>query len=126
MGTRSGCGALHLPRDLDPRGDAELVEDVAQVRLDRLRAEEELARDLGVRPPVDHQAGDLELAGGQRADAVAVAPDRPRAALDALPEAAQLLLGLGAVARGSVGVERGCRTAQLGRRAVALARQAQR
>ena len=57
--------ALDHAGHLDARGDAELVEEVAQVRLDRLRAQIELGRDLGVRAPVDDQARDLQLALGQ-------------------------------------------------------------
>src|SRR3954453_3114655 len=60
---RSGCagGALDGARQLDARGDVELAEDVAQVRLDRLGAEEELGGDLGVRPAIDDERGDLAL-----------------------------------------------------------------
>jgi hypothetical protein len=47
------AGPLHGSRELDPRGDVELAKDVAQVRLDRLEAEEELGGDLGVRLAVD-------------------------------------------------------------------------
>jgi hypothetical protein len=46
-------GPLHGSRELDPRGDVEFAEDVAQVRLDRLEAEEQLGGDLGVRLAVD-------------------------------------------------------------------------
>ena len=47
------AGPLHGSRELDPRGDVEFAEDVAQVRLDRLEAEEQLGGDLGVRLAVD-------------------------------------------------------------------------
>ena len=40
---------LDRARHLDPGGDAELEADVAQVRLDRLGAEEEVAGDLALR-----------------------------------------------------------------------------
>ena len=46
--------------------DAELHEDVPQVRLDRLVAEEQLGGDLAVGLAVGHEVGDLELALGQR------------------------------------------------------------
>src|SRR5215218_1298486 len=50
-----------LRRQLRTRTEAELLEDVAQVRLDRVRAEEELRRDLLVRQPLRDQARDREL-----------------------------------------------------------------
>ena len=52
-------------RHLDARRDAELVEQVAQVGLDRLRAQVQLGRDLRVRPAVDDQPRDLQLALGE-------------------------------------------------------------
>lgn len=48
-------------RQLGPGGDAELHEDVAQVELDGLRAEEQLARDLPVAESLPHQATDRDL-----------------------------------------------------------------
>src|SRR5262249_53148677 len=56
-------GALHGARELDARRDADLAEDVAQVRLDRLLAEEQLGGDLRIRLAVDDEPGELELAG---------------------------------------------------------------
>src|SRR5262245_10561401 len=60
-----GCGVRERVVELAPRPDAELREDVAQVPLDRARADEQLRADLGVRAPVTRQTGDLRLLGGQ-------------------------------------------------------------
>lgn len=48
--------------------DAHLVEDIAQVRLDGLLAEEQLGSDLGIGLAVDDEPRDLRLAPGERAD----------------------------------------------------------
>ena len=53
-------------RHLDPRRGRELAEDVAQVRLHRLLAQEQRGGDLLVRAPVGDELGDLALARGQR------------------------------------------------------------
>src|ERR687891_574469 len=55
---------------LDAVLDLQLHEDVRDVVLDRLRADEELARDLGVVLAVRDQLQDLELAVGE------LGPDR--------------------------------------------------
>jgi ATP/maltotriose-dependent transcriptional regulator MalT len=56
--------------------------------LDRARAEVERVGDLAVRLAVDDPLGDLALARGQRAEALGAG-----AAVDALPEPAQVALG---------------------------------
>ena len=62
-GHRTGAAlALDDARDIHARGGGELHEDVAQVRLDGLLAEEELGRDLAVGHAVGHELGDLALA----------------------------------------------------------------
>ncbi len=71
---------------------------MAQVGLDRLLAEVELAGDLGVGLALDDEPRDLELAFGQRLEAGAVARARAGAAVDAPPEPAELAFGLVAVA----------------------------
>ena len=53
--------------------EAELVEDLPDVRLDRLRAEEERLADRPVRPPLGHQAEHLALAVGQLVERAALA-----------------------------------------------------
>ena len=63
-----GCG-LDRSSDLDTRGDLELVEDVAKVRLHGLVAQEQRIGDLGVRTAIDDEVGDLPLAVGQGFDA---------------------------------------------------------
>jgi hypothetical protein len=59
---------------LDARGDPELAEDVAEVEVDRPRAEEQLRRDLAVGPPFGDEAGDLDLLRGELVERVRVAP----------------------------------------------------
>src|SRR3954469_8355087 len=87
--------------ELDPRRYAHLAEDVPQVGLDGLLAEEQLVRDLRVGLAVDHEHGELELAFGQRLERRPGRPARPRALLNAMPELPQLPLRLAAVARSS-------------------------
>ena len=58
-------GLLDRPRDLDSGIGVELPEHVADVRLDRLRAQEQLAGDLCVRLAIDDQARDLEFPRGE-------------------------------------------------------------
>src|SRR3954447_395084 len=86
---------------LDPRLHAHFAEDVPQVCLDGLVAEEQLARDLRVGLAVDHEHGELELALGQRLERRPGGPAPPRAPLDAMPELAQLPLRLAAVTEGA-------------------------
>src|SRR4051812_2676473 len=58
---------------LCPRGDVELPEDVAQVVVDRPRAEEELCGDLSIRGALAHEAGDLELLRRELVDRAGIA-----------------------------------------------------
>jgi hypothetical protein len=68
-GLQRAVGALHGARHFYARSDAELAECVAQVSLDRLRAEEELRGDLRIGLAVDDESCDLKLAPGERVDA---------------------------------------------------------
>ena len=61
-----GSWSTEMTRQLDARADVELGVDVAQVRLDRAGAEDELLGRFPVRAPGRDQVGDLALAGGQR------------------------------------------------------------
>src|ERR671918_2633903 len=72
-------------RDLDPRVGIQLAEHVADVRLDSLRAKEQLACDLAVGLAVDDQPGDLELTRGEGRDASLIGVARSRSAMDPLP-----------------------------------------
>src|SRR3954451_10269676 len=47
------------PRELDARRDAELAEDVAQVEVDRARAQEELPGDVAIRPALGDELRDV-------------------------------------------------------------------
>jgi hypothetical protein len=51
--------------ELGARGDAELAEDLPEVVLDGVCADEQAGADLGVRQPVAGQPGYLSLLGGQ-------------------------------------------------------------
>src|SRR6185312_13495992 len=51
--------------ELAARGDAELGEDLAQVVLDRVCADEQTGADLRIRQPLAGQPGDLRLLGRQ-------------------------------------------------------------
>src|SRR5919198_2931498 len=59
--------ACHERRQLRPRPHVELAEDPPQVRLDRLRAQEERRGDLAVRHPLRHKQRDLQLLRGELA-----------------------------------------------------------
>jgi len=56
---------VDLARELQARGDVELVKRVAQVCLNGLDADELRCGDLGVSHPVGHEPRDLELAAGE-------------------------------------------------------------
>ena len=62
QGALLAVGALHHARNLDARRDLELLEQVPEVRLDGLRAQEQLRGDLRVGLAVDDEPRDLELA----------------------------------------------------------------
>src|SRR3954462_12197923 len=79
----AAVGGFHRASDVDPGARVEFAEHVADVRLDGLLAEKQLACDFGVGLAVDEQLGDLELATGQRAHA-AVCVARPGAPVDVL------------------------------------------
>src|SRR5829696_3443631 len=128
MPRASGCDssavaalALDGPRQLDARRHAEFAEDVAQVRLHGLQAEEQLRRDLGVRVAVDDELADLHLPRAERSQPVRPGRARPGAALDPFPEAAQLLLGGVPVGERAAFSERGGRALVLGHRAAWIA-----
>src|SRR4051812_811150 len=122
---RSGCAPRALDRacKLDARGDVELAEDVAQMRLNRLGAEEQLGGDLGIRPAIDDERGDLALALGQRVHAGAVGAALARAPVRGTPELAQLPLGGIAQPRRAAPVERRRRTLELCNGPLAVARE---
>ena len=80
FGRRGGPGrrvCVELQRrELGSRGDSELREDIAEMEVDRPRAEEELRCDLAVGQALRNEARDLELLRGQAR--LAVRPPRPR------------------------------------------------
>src|SRR5262249_59305642 len=117
--------AFDGPRYLDARRDAELDEDVAHVRLDRLLAEVERARDLAVRLAFGDECRDLELARRQRR-APAVARARRAARLRTRAELAQLAARLAACAPRAATVELGLGSAEHGDRLGAFARGGER
>src|SRR6185503_14280748 len=64
-----GAGRTSDPAgELHPRLDAELGVDLRKVGLDGADADEELGRDLLVRPALGDEAGDAELCLGQALD----------------------------------------------------------
>src|SRR4029450_8060670 len=86
---------MRLARGLRPRAAVELREDVANVHVDRPRAEKELARDLAVRPPDGHEPEDFELPPRQARAVKLPRGSAAESALDALAERLELLGGLG-------------------------------
>src|SRR4029079_5997165 len=93
QGARLAVGALDHARDLYTGRDIELLEQVPDVRLDGLRAQEQLRGDLSVGLPVHHQTRDLELALGEQLDAGSVELAALRPAVDPLAELAELTVG---------------------------------
>ena len=111
-GSRLPCGLPHVVGALDgtrhfyPRCDAELAEGVAQVRFNRLRAQEELGRDLRIGLAVDDESCDLELALGERVDAGRVSLAWLGAPVDRASELPELPFGLQSVTVRAEGLER--------------------
>src|SRR4029079_8273261 len=61
---RRSCEGQYVAQ-LAARGDVELRVDLVQVPFDRSRADEQLGTDLGVRPPLACESGDLRLLCGE-------------------------------------------------------------
>ena len=114
-------GPLDDAGDLHARVGPELGEDVADVGLDGLGAEEQLLGDLAVGLAVDDAAGDFELALGERVDPCAVRNPGLRAPVDVLPELPELAFGRISVALRANGVQRLSSTLELTLRTVAIA-----
>jgi hypothetical protein len=76
------------------------------VGLDRLLAEEQLGSDLPIGLAVDDEARHLELAFGQRVDAVFVCPAGARAPMRSVTELPQLPLRALTEADRAAGIER--------------------
>ena len=83
---RVSVGAHDKTCKLDPRRDADLQEDVAQMGLDRLLAQEQLGGDLGIGSAVDDESRYLDLALGQRVDASPVELAGARAPMGPMAE----------------------------------------
>src|SRR5262249_12025269 len=111
---RYRAGAFYGLREGGACRDAHLVEDVAQVGLDGLLAQEQLRGDLRVGLAVDDEPGHLELASGQRPDASPVGGAWPGAPVDVMPELSQLPLRALPVAPRAASVERRRRALKLG------------
>src|SRR4051794_19227917 len=71
-GVLASISPIHRARNLDPRGDVELAEQVAHVRFDGLDAEEQLGGDLGVGVATGDEARHVQLALRERLDTAAV------------------------------------------------------
>ena len=99
--------ALDGSRNVGPGTHIELAEHVADVRLDRLLAEEQLAGDLTVRLAVNDQPGDLELALRQGRDSGLVGVAGSGAPVDVLAESPKFSLCGVAVATGATAFELG-------------------
>ena len=91
--------------ELDARRDADLAEDVAQMRLDGLLAEEQFRCDLKVVFAVEDEPCHLELALGQRVDARPVTRACARAPMGAVAELPELSLGTVAVPERAARIE---------------------
>ena len=95
LGASAGqpVGPFDDARDFNAGVGPELGEDVPDVGLDGLRAEEQLLGNLAVRPALHDEAPDLELALGKGFDPCTVGRPGLGAPVDVLPELAQLALG---------------------------------
>src|SRR5207253_5555472 len=74
--TRRAEAAGRKTGELVARGDFELLEDLAQVVLDRSGADEELCADLGVGETILGESGDLSFLGCEHAARLVGAPAR--------------------------------------------------
>ena len=92
--------------DLDAGRNVELAEDVSHMRFNGLGAEKEGLRDLGIRPAIDDEPGNLLLALGQRGDTDRIAVATPRTPMNATAKEAQLVVCRVAVAARPAGMER--------------------
>jgi hypothetical protein len=121
---RCAAGALRTldgPSELNPRRDADLAEDIAQVRLDGLPAEEQLGGDFRIGLSVGDESCELKLTLGQRFKPTPVRAAWARAPVDAIAEPAQPAFRLIPVAERSAFLEvAGC-ALQLGPGAVTVA-----
>src|SRR4051794_33374252 len=68
--SRGTWGAGHRAAQLLARADAELREHLAQVVLDRARADEQLGPDFGIGQPARRQSGDLRFLRGEQGEGV--------------------------------------------------------
>ncbi len=91
------------------------------MRLDRLRAEEQRLGDLGVRPAIDDESGDLFLTLCESGDAGRVALAGLRTSMDSAAEQPQLVVRCVAVATRATGMERASGPLELGDSALSLA-----
>src|SRR3954447_854957 len=118
MRLRAGCGesvrALDDPGDLDAGVGAELREDVPDVRLDGLGADEQPLRDLAIRSPVHDEVRDLELTPREQLDAAPLRCPGLRAPMDVPAERPELALRRVAVALGAPPMQLGRRLFELG------------
>ena len=106
--------------DVGAVGDAELGEDVGDMRLHRLRRHQQPRRDLRVRQTLGEQGDDAQLGGRQRCPAVADRASLGPGALqvgDPVVDAEGVALLLG---RGELVAERTTRRDHVGREARAL------
>src|SRR5918994_6944888 len=85
-------GPLNRPGDVHPGTHVELAEDVPQVALDSLLAEEEPLGDLGVGQALDHETCDLAFPAAERLDPVRAAAARGRPARWPLSQTTELEL----------------------------------
>src|SRR5204863_5881435 len=108
FGTASGGthrGLLDGTRDARAGVDAELHEDAAQVRLDGLFGQEEVACNLAVGLVIAYTFGDLAFTATQRGDPGASGGRALGGRVHAAPDATQLAHGLQAVSLRPTGGE---------------------
>src|SRR5436190_23633095 len=113
--------ALHRTCELNSRSDIELPEDVAEMRLDGLLAEEELRGDFWIRLAVDDEPCDLVLALSQQLDVGPVGVARVCAAVDVMSQLSQFAFRLISVAQRTAFLELAGRALELGGGTVTLA-----
>ena len=90
------------------------MEDVAQVRLHRLRAEEESRGDLGVGVASHDEVGNLPFPLGQRLESVPAGLAGTGSMVDVTSQPPQLQLRCVPVPQGTAGVQRGGGRLELG------------
>jgi hypothetical protein len=99
--------------DVDARGHSQLLEEVADMRLNGLTAEKELGGDLGIGPSIHHKPRNLKFPLGERLQTICGGDPAPRTAMRTPSESSELALNLVAARQGAAAIEQNRRRFEL-------------